>query len=107
MPKVYVVNNSGHDFTPAERFGDIVFLSEGRMNRFKINSMYRQFVERMEDSSSEDYILVTGLIQMNVIAASIQAHKHGRVNLLIYSDKNQDYEPREIVLGNLINKEEG
>lgn len=105
--KVYVVNNSGHDFSPAKKFGKLVYLSEGRMNRFQTNQMYRMFSEKMENSTENDYILISGLIQMNVIAAAIQAYKHGRINMLIYSDRDRDYERREIVMPNLVEREDG
>lgn len=105
MSKVYVVNNSGHDYTKAKSYGELVYLSEGRMNRFKLNNMYRQFAEVMEDSSEEDYILVTGLAQMVAIAASIQAYKFGKVNFLLYSHRDDDYVPRELTIGNLIDIE--
>ena len=43
MPNVYIVNKSAHDFRPAEEFGDIIFLSEGPMNRYATNNMHREF----------------------------------------------------------------
>lgn len=103
--KVFVVNKSGHDFSPAKKYGELVYLSEGLMNRFQTNHMYRMFSDIMEDSSEDDYILISGLIQMNIIAASIMAYKHGRVNLLIYSERDQDYEQRELVMSNLVNRQ--
>lgn len=102
MSKVFVINQSGHDFSKAEKYGELVFLSEGKINPFKVNNMYRQFSSKMDNCQPDDYILVTGLSQLCMIAAGIQVHKHGKVNMLIYSSRDDDYVPREIDVTNLI-----
>ena len=84
MRKVYIVNKSTHDFSSAERFGDLVFMSEGPINRYAVSQMERQFSEIMKDSNPEDYILCTSLTQMNIVAACTFQNMHGRVNLLIH-----------------------
>jgi hypothetical protein len=96
MKKVYIVNRSAHDFTPAEEFGKVIFLSEGSMNRYATNSMIRQFEEAMVDSDKNDYIVPCSLNVMNSIACAIFAHKHGKLNLLLY--KNGKYIERNHVL---------
>jgi hypothetical protein len=84
--RVYIVNKSSHDFGPAEEYGEVIFLSEGSMNRYSTNSMIRQFSEAMELSNSEDYIVPCSLNVMNSIACAIFAHKHGKLNLLLFKD---------------------
>lgn len=86
MTNVFIVNKSSHDFSPAERFGTISFLSEGPMNRYATNSMVRQFQEGMRDSGPGDYIVPCSLNVMNSIACAIFAHKHGRLNLLLFKE---------------------
>lgn len=86
MAKVYIVNKSSHDFAPAEQYGQVKFLSAGSMNRYATNSMIRLFTEGMEDSEPTDYIVPCSLNVMNSIACAIFAHKHGRLNLLLYKD---------------------
>lgn len=100
---VYIVNDSGHDYEDAKRFGDIKFLSTGTMNKFDVNNMYRLFSQRLAGSSPDDYILNTALSQMNQIAAAIFVHMHGRLNLLLFKYENGDpkYIERTIVLDNL------
>lgn len=93
--KVYIVNRSAHDFSPAEPFGEAIFLSEGPMNRYSVNNMVRQFTEIMKGSSQEDYIVPCSLNVMNSIASAIFAHKHGRLNLLLF--KQGTYIERNIV----------
>jgi len=84
--KVYIVNKSSHDFKPAENYGEVVFLSDGSMNRYATNSMVRQFEDAMEGSSEDDYIVPCSLNVMNSIACAIFAHKHGKLNLLLFKD---------------------
>jgi len=84
MSNVYIVNRGCHDHSDAERFGKLVYLSEGAVNRYAVANMYRQFVVQMRDSGPGDYILLTGLSVMSSIACSIFARKHGRLNMLLY-----------------------
>lgn len=91
---VYVVNNGGHDFSAAERFGRIVYLSDGLMNKYSINVMYRMFSAKLRNSRPTDYILCTSLTQMNMVAAGIFSVLHGRLNVLIYKDN--DYVARTV-----------
>lgn len=86
MNKVYIINKSAHDFEPAAKFGELIFLSEGSANRFAVNSIYRQFSEYMKDSSPNDYIVLCSLNIMNVVACSIFVAKHKRLNLLLFKD---------------------
>jgi hypothetical protein len=86
MKTVYIVNKSSHDFSAAEHYGKVVFLSEGSMNRYATNSMIRQFELSMTNSTEEDYIVPCSLNVMNSIACAIFAHKHGKLNLLLFKD---------------------
>ncbi len=104
MPRVYIANKSGHDFRAAERYGTLVFLSEGKMSKFATNNMYRSFVKRMSNSEADDWLLVTGLTVMNNVAAAILAFKHGQVNMLIYNEEHNAYAERRIKLTELLKK---
>lgn len=105
MTKVYIVSKGGHDFSPAEGFGEIIFLSGGSMSRYSIASMYRQFVDKLKDSAPGDYILLTGLSSMCAVACSIMAFLHGKVNFLIFRDGV--YIERNLVLNQLLDNKEG
>lgn len=86
-PKVYIVNKSSHDFTAASEYGDVMFLSEGKMNRYDTNDMIRQFSTVMKDSSPDDYIVPCSLNVMNSIACAVFAVKHKKLNLLLFKDR--------------------
>ena len=95
MSHVYIVNRSAHDFSPAEKFGQIIFLSEGPMNRYSTNNMHRRFTEVMKDSNEHDYIVPCSLNVMNSIASSVFAVMHKRLNLLLF--KEGEYLERNMV----------
>lgn len=86
MSNVYVVNKSAHDFSPAEQYGEVIFLSEGPMNRYSTNNMFRTFTDKLKGSKEDDYIVPCSLNVMNSIACAIFAHKHGKLNLLLFKE---------------------
>ena len=107
--KVYIVNKGGHNHEDAQRFGELVALSEGNINRFAANSIYRRFVTLLRNSSPEDYILITGLSIMSSIACSIFGRLHGRLNLLLYKttrgEREGYYVERTIMIDELLSHE--
>ena len=96
MPKVFIVNKSAHDFSSAEDYGEIVFLSEGPMNRYATNHMHRKFTDVMKDSEEHDHIVPCSLNVMNSIACAIFARKHGKLNLLLF--KGGEYLERNLII---------
>ena len=110
MSNVYIVNRGCHDHSDAERFGKILYLSEGAVNRYAVAAMYREFINGMKDSSPEDFILLTGLSVMSSLACSIFARKHGRLNLLLYKSSRTPgerghYVDRAIMIDELLKGE--
>ena len=100
MATVYIVNNGGHDYSDANRFGHIQFLSAVPVSKFAISKMYRDFAMRLRESTDADYILLTGLTTMACVACSCFAYLHGKINLLIF--KNGKYVERKLVLSELL-----
>jgi len=86
MPKVYIINNSGHDYSPAEQYGELVFLSSGKVHPYESNTHYRDFAEKMKDATSEDFILITSLASMNAIAGWILGTLNLPLQMLIFKD---------------------
>ncbi|MCK5604594.1 hypothetical protein KAR91_22085 [Candidatus Pacearchaeota archaeon] len=94
--KVFIVNRSCHNFSAAKKFGELVFMTEGQINRYAISEVFRAFDEPLNNSHVDDYLLVSGMSTMLVVASSILANKHGRINLLLY--KNGRYLERTVML---------
>lgn len=105
MPRVYVPNNRGYDYTPAEKYGEVVFLTEGNLNQFNVSKLYRRLVEALEGSEPDDYWCVGGLTVLNILGTTILAEKHGRINLLLFRIAEGDYIVRRITPKALIRRE--
>lgn len=101
---VWIVNQSSHDFSAAKRWGTLRFISQGWINRFAVASMHRAFNKALDESQPCDYLLVTSLTIMNIVAATILATKHGRLNLLLYH--NDRYIVRKLLCGNTTQEQE-
>lgn len=96
MPNVFITNRSPHDFSDAERFGVLRYITRRRLDRFGITDMVRQAEEAFEGSTDEDYILLTSLTVLCSVCCSVFAAKHGRLNLLLFKDGK--YIERKVVL---------
>lgn len=92
--RVFIANQSGHDFSPAERYGTLFYATKGLINRFSVNYMARTWAAALKDSKPNDYILVTSLTILTCIGCAIFGHLHGSINLLIY--RNSKYISRRI-----------
>ena len=99
MSLVYVVNRGPHNYDDAKQFGEIIYCTDGKLDKFDTAEMYRELNEAMYDSQAEDYILLTSLTSLCCVACAIFAAKHQRINLLIH--KGDGYVMREIHLKNL------
>lgn len=97
VTKVFIVNRSCHNFAPAKRFGTLVFLTTGLINRYAVSEIYREFEKALADSNPNDYILVSGMNTMIAVICGLFAAKHQRLNLLLY--KNGRYLERTVMLG--------
>lgn len=103
--KVFITNKGGHDFSAAQKYGDLVYLSKGSISRYSVNRMYRQFAPVLSYARESDYLLLTSLCVMNVIACIIFALKFNKINLLLF--KNGDYVERTIDFSTLEDMEGG
>lgn len=94
--RVFIVNNGGHDYSDAERFGEVVFLTDEAIRKDDIHQMYRLLSASLADSQPEDYLLVSSLTSLCMVAAAILADKHGELHLLMFKDGQYIY--RDIIL---------
>jgi hypothetical protein len=100
--KVFIPNQSGHNFTDSERYGTPVYVTKGLVNRFSVNFIARKWALSLKDSTKEDYILVTSLTILTVVGAALFGHIHGCLNLLLY--RNERYIARKIVFKDLLSE---
>jgi hypothetical protein len=100
MPRVFVPNKAAHDYSDAERYGELVFVTMGTQNRYSVNAMYRIWIDALKGSAPEDIIVLTGLNIMCSVGCSIFSVMHKRVNILIWLGGK--YMKRELMLTNLL-----
>jgi len=102
--KIYIVNNSGQDFSNAFDYTDLtrcdaqVNLTEGSQSIFDIDRMICKIKERLKDSLKDDYILLSGSNILNVIAVGMQLQKYREANLLLYNAGERRYVMRMLTL---------
>jgi len=97
---VFVPNDGPHDYTQAETYGELVFLTHGVVNRMDTDALAMQISHKMRDSHIDDHILIASLPIINLIAGAIQAKRHGRLNLLIF--QHGSYVERDIEIDDFI-----
>lgn len=85
---MFIPNKSAHDFSDAERFGELRFLTSGHMRRYAVNTLYRDIIEKMKDAEIDDYMLVCSLPILNCLATGILARRFGRINFLLWRDNS-------------------
>ncbi len=105
VSKVYIINDSGHDYKEAEKYGTLIYLTRGKVAPYAIIQNYRTFAEKMKDATPDDYILVTSLASMNAIAGWIMGTLGFPLNLLLFKDST--YVVRRIMPRLITRKEEG
>lgn len=103
--KVYIPNQGGHDYSDAERFGSLVYVTQGAISKFSVGTMGREWARYIKDSAPEDYILSSSLTTLCIVGAALFARKHGHINLLLF--RNGKYICRTIILDELLNYEKG
>lgn len=99
VPKVFIANQSGHDFSQSERYGKPIYVTKGLINRFSVNYMARAWALSLKDSKPKDYVLVTSLTILTCIGCAIFGYLHGSLNLLIY--RNSKYISRNLCFKSL------
>lgn len=99
MALVYIPNKGPHDYSQAERFGTLVYCTDGSLDKFDTSEMYRQLKYAMSDSEPEDFILLGSLTSLCCVACSIFAAKHWRINMLIH--RSDGYVERSLFLNNI------
>jgi len=98
MTKVYIPNRgAGHDYSKASEIGDLIYVTEGLVSPFNTGWMVRKWDDALSSSEPGDYIVMTSLLSLCSIGASMFAYKHGTLNLLIFT-RDGEYERREIIL---------
>lgn len=98
MKKVYIVNNGGHDYSDAERYGELNFCTSAALGKWDISAMFRELTVALEDAHPDDYLMISSLTSLCAVATAILADRFGEVHFLVYKDGK--YLERDLILNN-------
>lgn len=88
--KVFIVNNGGHDYSDATRYGELVFCTEGNVRKDDFSQMFRELSEALDQAEAQDYLLLTSLTSLCSIATGILADRFGEVHFLLFHNGRYD-----------------
>ena len=106
MPKVYVTQETSHDFRLAEEFGELVFLSLDRRDDFH-NLKNSQHNARLmghlrqglrDFNPDEDYVILVGSPYVQGAVMMLIGQRATKVNLLRWDNRDLLYIPLTIEL---------
>lgn len=92
-PVVWVVNFAGHNYEPAEEFGRLDYLTHGYVSMGSLDRIFYTITEAIMETHRDDYLLLSGLIALNAIAATVWLRKHEILRLLLWDQKLKKYRP--------------
>ena len=96
MAKVYVVNNANHDYSKAEQYGELVYVTRGKIPIFKTSTVRAMLEKGLVKFTKDDYLLISGPAIVNIMAATILFNKFDTVKFLVFDAKQQDYVVRHL-----------
>ena len=83
---VYIINRSGHNFSSAQQFGNLIFLTDGLLDAYDSNKHFREIWDALKNAQPYDYLLITGLASCTAIAGWIIGRLNFPLKLLIWKD---------------------
>jgi hypothetical protein len=98
--KVFILSDGGHDYSDAERFGELIFLNVPAESKWDISYIYDFLREKLTDASPDDCLIVSSLTSICCVATAIMVEWFGRVNFLIF--RFDRYEEKKLVLNRVI-----
>lgn len=95
MAKVYIVNAGGHNHHKARTYGELVPITRGYVSQGSLDRVFFDVINGIKDSSAGDWLLPSGLMFLNIIAATAWIARHSQLSLLVWDKKERLYRPFE------------
>lgn len=91
---VWVVNDGGHNYAPAEKYGELKTFTRGSVNPLIVDRLGQDLAKRVGShvESEEDYLLISGYPILNALALVLWLKRFKVCRLLQWNAKNRDYE---------------
>lgn len=96
MAKVYVVNNANHNYSKAKQYGELVYVTKGKLPIFKTSTVRAMLEKGLVKFTKDDYLLISGPAIVSIMAATVLYNKFDTVKFLIFDAKQQDYVVRHL-----------
>ena len=98
MPKVFITHESlNFNYLPAERFGDIEFLTANDLSVHDSSPTNQITVEQIRrgtrDFCPDDYLLPSGSPIVTGIAMAVLHERFDKINVLKWSNHTKEYTP--------------
>lgn len=101
MTKVWITNYAGHDFSPAEKYGTLEYITKGYVSFQSLDRVKYHIAESLSASSPDDYLLISGRPIISVLAVLIWFQMHHQVKILNWDQKTNTYREMLITETNL------
>jgi hypothetical protein len=99
MAKVYVINDMNHNFDKAEKHGELVYVTTGKVPIFKTDVAKSMIGDGLKGFNiREDYLLVSGPAILCMLAALLVVDGDVPIQTLVFDAKIQDYVVRHIAI---------
>lgn len=104
MPRVYITQETNYDFTNAESFGDIVFVTRDDLNNMKQSlhneGVLKQIRARLHDFDYDlDWLVIAGSPYITAAVFAILGRKGAKkLNILRWSNRDRFYIPMHLNL---------
>jgi len=97
MKKVYITQeNTNHNYTQAEQYGDIVFLTRSDFSTIKNSLSNKALIEelrsKLKNFDKDDYVIVSGSPTVACAAFMILREKTDSLNILKWSNRDHHYQ---------------
>ena len=101
-PTVWIVNEAGHDYTDAEKYGPHKRLTLGDINPLQLDRLAYHLSRGIgRFTKPNDLILISGTPTVNAVALAMWLLMHKKAKVLQWNAKKSEYELSTITLDNL------
>ncbi|MGZ8364801.1 MAG: hypothetical protein ACXWWG_00650 [Nitrospira sp.] len=104
-PRVFVVQSQllrdgmpKYDLTPAEDYGELVYLLDSTASQHRPHAVRNALVERLQSFTERDYLLPIGNPLFIGMASIVAAEFSPSIKFLLWSGRDNQYMPVEVEL---------
>jgi hypothetical protein len=97
---VWIVNEAGHPYDDAKRFGELRALTRGHVNTLRVDRvMYDLAIGIGRYASEEDYLLISGTPMLNALALALWMIRFKEAKILQWYASQKKYQLNTISEG--------